>query len=78
MTICGCFKSKIVHTIIAMFLVIKILANKFFQTVLLNRKKNMVMETIFQLKLPSKFSIQFNINLKIDKTKTLIVKKNLV
>lgn len=42
------------------------------------------MEKIFQLKLPlkkvlpSKFSIQFNINLKIDKTKTLIVKKKLI
>lgn len=39
------------------------------------------MEKIFQLKLPlkkvlpGKLSIQFNINLKIDKTKTLIVKK---
>lgn len=32
----------------------QILANKFFQTVLLNRKKNIVMEKIFQLKLPLK------------------------
>lgn len=56
------------------------MANKFFQTVSLNKEKysygeNISAQITSKKVLPSKFSIQFNINLKIDKTKTLIVNK---
>lgn len=52
-----------------------------FQRVLLNIKKNIVMENNISVQitskkvLPNQFSFQFNTNLKIDKTKTFIIKK---
>lgn len=52
-----------------------------FQRVLLNIKKNIVMEKNISVQitskkvLPNQFSFQFNTNLKIDKTKTFIIKK---
>lgn len=52
-----------------------------FQRVLLNIKKNIVMEKNISVQITSKkvlhnqFSFQFNTNLKIDKTKTFIIKK---
>lgn len=53
-----------------------------FQRVLLNIKKNIVMENNISVQitskkvLPNQFSFQFNTNLKIDKTKTFIAEKN--
>lgn len=63
------------------FLVVKILTNMCFQRVLLNIKKNIVMENNISVQitskkvLPNQFSFQFNTNLKIDKTKTFIAEK---
>lgn len=52
-----------------------------FQRVLLNIKKNIVMEKNISVQitskkvLPNQFSFQFITNLKIDETKTFIIKK---